>query len=469
MRNRLFDTAGRIAFGLLVFAVLAAAILAQPPKWLSDFDQSFYLTIAYDLDHHGVFSNGVFDEVNSATAAPPPGMFFGPLYPWLVLAATKVDPRFARAVDCSVEANHKIRDGAECEVYARPMHLMHAALLALGVTAVALAAEVMFASAAVFWLAGILATVALIPDADLFSFVMTESVTFCLYSLMMLAMVLALTSPQPRYAVLAGVALGLLCLVRPSFLALALVVPVLIGVGARFVASRPLRAAWTAVLAFAVSFLVVVGPWVARNKIMIGKFALTEEYGSAALIERFAFDDMSAREFVLALPYCLPVIGEPLVDRVFGPQAMERFVYYTPKSFFHVGRLNRDKLVEAHGRLDPLIGEVIRNELRERWWRYLLVSVPLAWCGMWVGGLAGLVLVPLFAWACVEAVRRSQPLLLLYAAPALVMLALHATVANQYTRYNLILIGPFAAGTAWLVARKGSALLARHGVNELWR
>ena len=95
---------------------------------------------------------------------------------------------------------------------------------------------------------------------------------------------------------------------------------------------------------------------------------------------------------------------------------MERFVYYTPRSFFHVGRLNRDKLVEAHGRLDPLIGDVIRNELRERWWRYLLVSVPLAWCGMWVGGLIGLLLVPLFAWACVEAVRRSQPLLLLYAA-----------------------------------------------------
>jgi hypothetical protein len=109
----------------------------------------------------------------------------------------------------------------------------------------------------------------------------------------------------------------------------------------------------------------------------------------------------------------------------------------------------------------------MRNELRERWWRYLLVSVPLAWCGMWVGGLIGLLLVPLFAWACVEAVRRSQPLLLLYAAPALVMLGLHAAVANQYTRYNLILIGPFSAGAAWLVARKGSAIMARHGFKQL--
>src|SRR5262245_14938675 len=177
MRNRVLGCSARTAFGLLIFAALATAILLQSPKMLRDFDQSFYLTIAYDLTHHGVFSNGVFDDVNSTVAAPPPGMFFGPVYPWLVVAATKLDPRFARAVDCSVEANHKARDESECEVYARPMHLIHAALLALGVMAIALAAEVIFGSGIVFWVAGALATVALLPDADLFAFVMTESIT----------------------------------------------------------------------------------------------------------------------------------------------------------------------------------------------------------------------------------------------------------------------------------------------------
>lgn len=467
MRSRLCSWGARVGLGLIIFAVLSAAILLRPPKWLTHFDQGFYITVAYDLTHHGIFSNGVFDDVNSTIEVPPPGRFFGPVYPWLIVAATKLDPRFAEALDCAVEADHKLRDGAECEVYARPMHLLHAAMLALGVLAIALAAEIMFASAAVFWVAGILATIALLPDADLFSFVMTESVTFCLYSLMTLALVPGLTSAKPRYFALAGIALGLLCLARPSYQVLALVVPVLIAVGTRYAAAPSRRSAWIGVLAFALALLAVVGPWIARNKVAVGKFALSEEYGSAALIERFAFDDMSAREFLLAFPYCLPEIGEPVVAWAFGPQAMERFVYYTPRSFFHVGRLNRDKLVEAHGRLDPLIGDLIRNELRERWWRYLLVSVPLAWCGMWVGGLIGLLLVPLFAWACVEAVRRSQPLLLLYAAPALVMLGLHAAVANQYTRYNLILIGPFSAGAAWLVARKGSAIMARHGFIQL--
>jgi hypothetical protein len=35
---------------------------------------------------------------------------------------------------------------------------------------------------------------------------------------------------------------------------------------------------------------------------------------------------------------------------------------------------------------------------------------PLGWCGMWVGWLCSLLLVPLFGWACVRAAQRSQPL-----------------------------------------------------------
>src|SRR5664280_1551547 len=77
-------------------------------------------------------------------------------------------------------------------------------------------------------------------------------------------------------------------------------------------------------------------------------------------------------------------------------------------------------------------------------------SAPLGWCGMWVGWLWSLLLVPLSGWACVRDARQSQPLLLLYAAPAIVMLGLHAAVANQSTRYNLILIGPFSVGAAWI-------------------
>jgi hypothetical protein len=337
------------------------------------------------------------------------------------------------------------------------MHLIHAALLALGVIAMALSAELIFTSSVVFWLTGILATLALLPDADLFAFVMTESVTFAVYSIAALALVWALQTPRVPRIVLAGCLFGLLCLTRASFAVLAPVAIGLLVVNGRWLSRAPWRTVGAQALVFALAWLAIVGPWLARNAVSVGTWGLTEEYGSAALIERFAYDDMSAREFGLAFPYCLPVIGEPVIDRAFGPQAMERFVYYTPKSFFHVGRAHRDKLVEAHGRLDPLIKDLIRDEMRERGWQYVLVSVPLGWCGLWVGGLLGLALVPLFVAACIMAVRRSKPLFLLYATPPLVMLALHAAVANHYTRYNLILIGPFCAGAAWIIAEAAAA------------
>ena len=473
MRRGLIHRGARIVLGLAIFATLATAIMLRPPKWLSDFDQSFYITIAYDLVHNGVFSNGVFDNVDSTRSIPPPGRFFGPVYPAAVAALMKLDPRFARAVDCNVENNAGRRPASECEVYARPVRIAHAAFLTAGVLAIALAAELILGLPLAFWLAAVIATAALVPDADLFSFVMTESLTFCLYSFAALALIRSVKAPSLGRFAVTGALLGLLVLTRAGYLVLLFVLPLLIlisfGRGERLTG----RAA-AHVAAFILACGAVVSPWMVRNAVSVGHWGLTEEYGSATLIERFAFNDMTVKEFVLAFPYCLPAIGPPLVDRAFGEEAMARFVYYTPKSFFHVGRLTRDKLVEAHGRLDPLIGALARKEMHDNWWRHLLVSLPLGWCGMWVGGALGLILVPLFAATAVLARGISHRLLMIYSAPPVVMLGLHALIANQYTRYNLILIGPLAVAGAWgalrlagrFPLRVGSPVLTSSGATD---
>jgi hypothetical protein len=440
----------RLAFGALVFALLAVAIAGKPTKRLNDFDQSFYLTIAFDLDRHGVFSNGIFDDNDSTAARPPPGMFFGPVYPLMVLAAMKADARFARAVECAVESNHGKRDPATCEIYARPIHLMHALLLALGVIAIAFSTETIFGRRPMFYVSGTLATLALLPEADLFSYIMTESATFALYGFAAAALVWGLRAERAAGLALAGLALGLLVLARPSFLVLAPAIAILIPLADRF--GRRRNAAWTGVLAFGIAFAIVVVPWMTRNHLSVGKWGLTEEYGAVSVVERFAFNRMTAQEFALAFPYCVPAVGPWLVARLAGPDAMARFDWRAPAGFFSQGRAQRLALVERHGRLDPVIGEVVRGELREHWWRYLLTTLPLAWCGLWIGQVFGLVLIPLFAWACARAVRQREGLFLLYAVLPLVMVGLHAAVANHYTRYNLILIGPAVAGTTWIVA-----------------
>src|SRR3954470_8095146 len=168
MLPRLLVRAGQnIALVSAAFTVLATAILSSPDWDLADFDQRFYTTIAYNIDRHGVFANGTFDKVDNVEVAPPPGMFFGPVYPLLVLAGMKIDGRFAQAVSCSVESISLHRDRTDCEAYARPMRIMHALLLAVGVLMIALAANVMLPGAASFWLAGGLATAGLVMEGEI--------------------------------------------------------------------------------------------------------------------------------------------------------------------------------------------------------------------------------------------------------------------------------------------------------------
>ena len=442
----------KLLFGCLAFAVLSFTILSRPDWKLLDFDQGFYVTIAYDLDKHGVFSNGPFAKVDSTVARPPPGMFFGPLYPTLVLAAMKLDPRFAAAVRCAVEADRGHRDQGTCEAYALPMRLLNAFLLALGLIAVAGAAEIIVGRRSAFLVAGLSALAAVAVESNIFSYVMTESAIFAIYSVFSLQMLLAWKTGQRRYFIFAGALLGLLCLTKPSFVILFPVIVVLSLLwGYRFSKAAPPHTG-ARLLGFSLAFAIVLGAWAGRNAISVGKFGLTEEYGAAALIERFAYDDMTLREALQAFPYCLPGVGDLAFDRVYGTDSMHRFVYHTPGSFIYAGRGQRETLIQQHERLDPIIGGIALDEMRARWWRYLLTTLPLAWCGMWAGWLISLILIPVFVIACVRAFTTGQPLLPLYAAPAFTMLALHAAVGNHYTRYNLILIGPYAAGLALLVA-----------------
>jgi len=453
MAGKLAHLGARFVFAAGVFCALALAILSRPDKRLIDFDQSFYLTIAYDLDRYGVFSNGVFDSVDSTVEVPPPGMFFAPLYPLLLVGLMQFDRHFADTVRCTIEANEKHRDLDTCEIYALPMLLIHAALAALGVLAIARTAEIVVPDRRMFYAAGLLATLGIAAEAELLSYLMTESLWFSLYCMLMLTFVLALKTARTRYFVGAGALLGAVCLTRPSFLVLAAALPAIFGVYAYWFAGERRRSFPRGIAAFAGIFLVVVAPWVIRNGLSVGKPGFSEEYGSAALVERFTYNDMTAREFALAFPACIPVIGPAVVDRLFGEEAVHRFAWYREDGFFAVGRAHRMALVASHGRLDPIIGDLLGAEMARNWWRHLLTMLPLGWCGLWVSSLWSVVMIPLFASAVVVAARGRKPLLVFHALPGFVMVALHAAVANHYSRYNLGLIGPFSVGAAWTLLR----------------
>jgi hypothetical protein len=454
MRDRSPAAAWVIKLAVVTVSMLAIAlsILSRPDWKLRDFDQVFYVTIAYDLDRYGTFSDGIFDPVDSSVEPAQPGMFFGPVFPAMVLAVMKLDRRFAEAVRCSVDSNRGHRDESTCDAYEVPIRILNSILLAIGAAAIGLAAELIFRRTVwTFVFADLLATAALANEGHILSFVMTESTIFAIYSVFAWTLLRALMRPGAIRFAIAGVTLGLLTLTKPSF---AVLLPAALAMVFGFGYWRTkisVKSIVRQALFFAVAFGCIVVPWMTRNYASVGKFGLTKEYASAVLVERFAYDDMTAQEFFLAFPYCTPGIGDLLFDKVDGADSMHRFMFHTSDSFFHNGRERRDVLVEQNGQIDPLIGQLVRQEMAQNWWRYLLVNIPLAWCGMWPGGIVALLLVPLFAVSLRRVVRAGEFDLIFYAAPAVLMLALHAAVANHYTRYNLILIGPYSVGAAWII------------------
>ena len=443
-----------VKFGVVAASLLTIglSILSRPNWKLRDFDQVFYVTIAYDLDRYGIFSDGIFDPVDSSVQPAQPGMFFGPVFPAMVLAVMKLDHRFAEAVRCSVESDRGHRDESTCEAYEVPIRILNSVLLAIGAAAIGLAADLIFRRPPwTFLLAVLFATAALANEAHIFSFVMTESAIFAIYSVFAWTFLRALMQPGVIRFAIAGATLGLLSLTKPSFAVLLPAALAIVFAFGHWITKISRNLIGVHSLIFALAFMCIVAPWMVRNYISLGKFELTKEYASAVLVERFAYDDMTAQEFFLAFPYCTPGIGDLLFDKVYGNDSMHRFMYHTPGSFFHTGRERRDTLIEQNGQIDPLIGQLVHDEMASNWWHYLAVNIPLAWCGMWPGGTVTLVLLPLFIASVLQAVRTREPSLIFYAAPAVLMLGLHAAVANHYTRYNLILIGPYSVGAAWII------------------
>ena len=361
-----------------------------------------------------------------------------------------------------VEGNQQRRDVKECAVYALPVHLLHALFLAIGVLAIARAAELIRPGRATFWLAGIASTAALLAESDLFSFVMTESLVFSLYSIFVLTL-LAPGSPKRRHRAcgfaLAGVVLGILCLTRTAYVVLAPVAILLFlrkasfdgvacvarGRGAGTMRCRDARA---------------VGA--AQSKSPSANSPSAKNTALLSLIERFAFNRITAAEFALAAPYCLPVIGPPVVSAVAGAQAMSRFQWNAPGSFFETGRAKAPRTRQgtqaarsgdwpAHrsGNGARTGGDISPSASRSPGAACgPAASSRCCWCPPSPGPATKRCGVRR-RYFCSIARRRWR---CWRCTPAL---------ANHYTRYNLILIGPFAVAAAWFIQEFSGGRSAR--------
>ncbi len=451
--------------GALAVIVVVTGIVAriQKPLSLSAFDQPFYLGIADDLLTTGRFTNGFMFDVHGPGAVRGPGMRFSPLYPAMLAGMATVDPVLRRGMDCVVTTND-LPDA--CQSAAPGMRVVQFGMLAAFFLLVWWMGGVIGEGRVMAWLTlavALLATSALMRYVDL---LMTEMTTLLLSTAAIAAWLQAGRSRRPVvWAGVAGGLLGLTALTRPGFLYL---LPFcVLAAGVLAIRQRWPGGRWLRVLALAGAGVVVLAPWIIRNRLVLGRAALTYGYDSHTLVQRIAFDTMTWREYGLAYLCWLPD-GTSLGRRYVGPGACNRFGWDDqPTSFYTLGlRHMLDETLRAAGGYDHHLSYLLQHYILVMPLWHLAVSVPLALRGAYVSHWWGFVLLPVGLWMTVTAFwRRGGERYLAVALPALFMLAFNAAVAVNQTRYNLLLVPAYAvAGAMGLRA----ATARWHGGGQRW-
>ncbi|WP_419729044.1 hypothetical protein [Lichenicola sp.] len=457
----------------IILVVLGALWTRTRVEPLSSYDQGFYLGIAYDLVHHGRFTDGYRFAGGDADTIRPPGMRFTPLYPALLAAVATVDPGFRHNLDCLVAT----RGQGTCGRGAGPMRSLQLLMMAATFWMIWWSGWACTGRIRTGWLAlglALLTAPLLLLSVD---YLMTESISLLLFTA---ANTLALKgflvacrrngsvtrmSAAPADAAWmagAGVALGLGVLTRPGFAWLAYMA---VAVGLAWVlagggGSPSIRQRSRMLAAFVAAALVVVLPWIVRNGLVLGRPALTFGYASHTLVQRLSFDSMTGREYGMSYVCWLPD-GNALGRAIAGPHACDRFGWDDhPDSFYAIGirGMLASTLRQAGGyahHMSFLVHHyLLQDPLRQIGW-HVMVTLSLALRGLYVDHYWGLLLAPICLGCTVRALPRAgrrrdgwpRPFLLL-SLPAWFMLAFNAAVAVNQVRYNLMLIMPFSIAGA---------------------
>lgn len=445
-----FDARSLLLCALVSLVVVALQIVVQEPEPRQP-DEQFYLTIANDIHQHGVFSTARARGVLAPDSQPPPSdNYSGPLYPAMLALLAQGAPGIERALDCAASA--AVTKWSECEgVDLTSLFRLQATLGALSLLGALIAFRSVEARPAFAWVA-LVVLLGFGLQARLATSVLPDGVSLAALLLFAGAFCAALVREHVSNWIACGVCLGLAALARPSALYL---LPLLIP----FLIVR--RGGLRAILLMGTGLALVVGPWVARNAIMLDQVAFTGgSYGGITLAQRVAYNMMTLQEWLAAFVYWLPDFGDKLAATLFEPATYERLRFDAPSGFYALG--NSEVLAEARARAnrdDGVLDVLVRYWILEAPLTHIVTTAPLFLRGLWIVGYAGLFAV-LFAWvpfvAAPDASTRRRFFHL--ALPFVLLAGLHAAATINIPRYNFGLSIVYAAILAYLIMWAGDRL-----------
>ncbi len=458
---RLPEWANRRAFfHALVLASLLGAhagLVLHSPSLPSGWDDFWYIDQALSRFH------------DPQDAGPQP-VEIVPLYPLWLNLLMHLDPAFADFLECaSVQTGVRPRPGTArvypegvCEPTRTLGLYAHALLGAVGIGLAWCAGRLASGRIAVAHLAAFIVLLSgqYAGRYDAINTVwMTESLVVPLFAAVNVCLAWLVRGTSRHNAAIAatggGIALGALILTRPPYEYLP---AALLAAAAVLMLASPARRreAGLATARIVLGACLMVAPWIVGNHVVRGFSGLTETYASAytseTLVQRLAYNGMTARQWMAAILAWTSPEGARLARRLFGREAVAPLRSRRPGTWWDRGRHAKSELRAA----PP---EERFSIVMARMWaelpKHLAVSVPIAWRGMIPDdrGINALQRFwPLLWLLAAVAIVRSDPrdrrvLLALLFCPA-VVLAIGALVSVNLFRNNIGLMTFLSAGAA---------------------
>ncbi len=448
IRGLLQKLAGSAWVALLAAVIIVTAqVAAKPPRPIYA-DEYEYLTVSMNVVRHGVFSHTPVSDT-----APAPSAFFAPIAPLLYSFLLKADPGLMETISCQLANQADPR--AHCRIAYSAF--TRGVMIAIGI--VGLFGSWPLARSLGLGTAGAWTVMLIVAASGTHAYYarhfLTEAPLLAIfpYFLMLLARA---TEPGANYrgVVLGlGVAMGLLALTRPSYVylgyAVILAMPLLRHYrGAAAIGPFGLGAAMLVAAGYAVSVL----PWMLRNLLSLGEFALTTGYDVNILVQRLLYNQMSWAEWWRAWIYWLPDFGDSLGEKLFGLEAVRKLSLVEPTGYHYAGRPPVGEFLQTHlGNQPHTLGNLLPVVLAD-WPKHVAVSFVMAWQGLWAGKYITFVAVLLAPLALRRMAATSQlGGFLVITAPVLLMVGFYAFVSVSIPRYNLPMIWISAVVAAVLV------------------
>ncbi|MFD1627111.1 ArnT family glycosyltransferase [Azospirillum griseum] len=442
-------------FGL-VLVVLGYGLSIRPIQPTAD--SISYLSGAYHLHAHGVYSGAPTDDV------APPSIGREPGYPLVLAMLMRIDPAFGGfRPSCLMQAN--LCDSA---IYRIPQWV-NAVLI--GVSGLALFATLhRLTRRRIPSLLGALYLVANLQMHKGFYDIISDPLAVSLVAILLWLLVRAWQSPDSSLLRWAWVGLGAAALTftKAIFLYFALVGLACAALVGLFhpIARRRL---FPALLVAALTFAAPIGGWVMRNTSIIGVPVFTDLRSGIALSTREVFNHMSAEQYAAAFVYWTRGFGDGLAKRLFAPEVIAPFDLGQPGGFYDEGQNGYGRrlatLEQAEG-LSELaavkqLDRQLINAILDRPLIHLATTLPVLYRGIWIDEFI-VVGLPVFMIVLIGAVRRRDALTITLLGLGAFNLLFYALISLNITRYQMTAV-PCIALACGLAAHRW---LNRHGFGQ---